>query len=239
MPVRCGQLHRTGFLFATPKVLVLSWLMRPKFVFFLLLLVFLVVAAAVLLQKNLSPDKLKPESAAPSVVAPAAVPPPALPAPVAVPAVVKILTPEERQAAINAEKEQLYTWSMNDDSQSLSNILSALTSPEKEVRLAAIEATKQFGSTNAIPVLKAVAASSDDTQEQIAMLEAADFISLPDAIFASKGGSQVSLTQAQIQAREQSKAKAEARRQAYLQIHHPDQNTQSTPENSPATAPGN
>lgn len=60
-------------------------------------------------------------------------------------------------------------------------ILGDLTSPEKEIREAAIEAAKQFGDTNAIPVLKALAANDADNQEAIEMLQAADFIALPEA----------------------------------------------------------
>ena len=68
--------------------------------------------------------------------------------------VTNILTDEQRQAAIDAEIDRLQQWSMNDDPASLSNILADLTSPEKEIRDAAIEATKEFGSTNAIPALE-------------------------------------------------------------------------------------
>ena len=84
---------------------------------------------------------------------------------------------------IAQETERLAQWSMNDDAQSLSNILGDLASPEKEIRMAAIEATEQFGSTNAIPILKAMAANTDDHEEAMALLEAADFLSLPDYPF--------------------------------------------------------
>lgn len=212
--------------------------MRPKFVFFLLLSVFLAVVAAVLLKQYLIPVSPKPVAAAPPAVAPAVAPTvapaPAQPVVMAAPMVIKSLTPEEQEAANKSETDRLYDWSMNNDPQSLSNILNDLNSPEKEVRLAAIEATKQFGDTNAIPVLKAAAASSDDTQEQIAMLEAADFISLPDAELGQAGGSQATLTPAQAAARAQSQANSAARRQAYLAKHHPDQLPQTAP---PANAP--
>ncbi len=92
---------------------------------------------------------------------------------------------------------------MNDDPASLSNILADLTNPEKEIRDAAIEAAKQFGSTNAIPTLKAVAANTTDLEEQSALLEAADFLSLP-AI--SDSGVQLPRTPEQIQAAMQKQA---------------------------------
>jgi HEAT repeat protein len=89
------------------------------------------------------------------------------------------LSPEQEQAAISAETDRLFQWSMNDDAESLSRILADLNHPEKEVRLAAIEATKQFGSREAIPALKAAVANTQDTEEQMELLAAADFLSLP------------------------------------------------------------
>lgn len=110
---------------------------------------------------------------------------------------------------------------MNNDAQSLSNILADLTSPEKEIREAAIEAAKQFESTNAIPALKAAAANAEDNQEAIAMLEAADWLALPSVDFAAtqanyNRGDQQQLTPEQMQARQQDRARAQARRQEYL-----------------------
>ena len=66
-----------------------------------------------------------------------------------------------------------------DDPASLKLIVTDLTSPDKGVRMAAIEATKQFGSADAIPALKAAADSTDDLEAKTAYLEAAHFLSLP------------------------------------------------------------
>ena len=179
--------------------------MRLKFVFALLLLAFLVLGAVFLSKQHLENTAAPP--AGPEIAAPAPVasnvvaiivPPPA-----PVPAVTNVLTPEQRQAAIDAETDRLQQWSMNDDPASLSNILADLTNSEKEVREAAIEAAKQFGSTNAIPTLKAVAANTTDPEEQIALLQAADFLSLP-AI--SDNGVQLPRTPEQIQAATQKQA---------------------------------
>src|SRR5208282_3514020 len=65
---------------------------------------------------------------------------------------------KERAAGI----DRLQDWSMNDDAESLNHIVAGLTSPEKEIREAAIEATKQSGSTNAISALKADADSGGE-----------------------------------------------------------------------------
>jgi len=114
----------------------------------------------------------------------------AVPVPTPIPVVTKpIVIPKkvpnekELQATIAQETERLAQWSMNEDPQSLSNIIGDLASPVKEIRMAAIEATKQFGGTNAVPVLRAMAANTDDHEEAEALLEAAEFLELPDYAF--------------------------------------------------------
>jgi hypothetical protein len=197
--------------------------MRPKIVFAVLTFAALVIVAVVLLKQH-------SQTQIPVVaVAPVATNAP-VPAPVPVPVIVKTMTPEERQAAIDAEKDRLSEWQMNSDSQSLSNILGDLVSPEKEIREAAIEATKQFGSTNAIPVLKALAANTTDNQEAIEMLEAADFIALPDAMLVKH--SDAPLTPEQ----QQRRARAEARRQAQMQSRQGGKQNSQTPS-SPGQNP--
>jgi len=210
--------------------------MRPKFVFALLLLALLVLGAAFFLKQYLgntasppNPEIVAPASVVSNVVA-VAVPPPA-PIPAA-PVSTNTLTDEQRQAAIDAETDRLQDWSMNDDPASLSNILADLTNPEKEIREAAIEAAKQFDSTNAIPTLKAVAANTTDTEEQIALLEAANFLSLPTLPLGTKPA----------QTREQMKAAAQQAREAHqnrlqqgAQSQNPSSGTQSSPDqNAPA-----
>jgi hypothetical protein len=208
--------------------------MRPKFVFALLLLALLVLGAAFLLKQHWENAGTPPpvtESVTPAPVVSVAPPPAPAPA-VTAPVAANTLTPEQRQAAIDAETDRLQDWSMNNDPASLSNILADLTNPEKEIREAAIEAAKQFDSTNAIPVLKAVAANTTDTEEQIALLEAANFLSLPSLPLGTKPA----------QTREQMKATAQQARQAHqnklqqgAQSQNPSSGTQSSPDqNAPA-----
>jgi hypothetical protein len=165
--------------------------MRPKFVFAVLLLASLILGAVFLLKQHLgnTAPPPNPEIAAPapvvSNVMAVAVPSPASAPAAAATVATNAATDEQHQATIDAETDRLQQWSMNDDPASLSNILADLTSSEKEIRDAAIEAAKQFGSSNAIPVLKAAARNTTDTAEQIALLEAADFLSLPSI---SEGG---------------------------------------------------
>ncbi len=197
--------------------------MRPKFVVALLLTAALIAGAAFLLKRPAAAPppvalaapvetNVAPSSSTPSV--PAIVP---VPAPVTVAATE---TPEQREAFINAEKDRLSEWQMNNDPQSLSNILADLMSPEKEIRLAAIEAAKQFDSTNAIPVLKATAAITADNDDAIAMLQAAEFLAIPDITFGPKT-EQPPQTPEQLQANATARAHAQARRDAAMQRNHP------------------
>ena len=207
--------------------------MRPKYVFALLLPGLLVLGTALYLKQHPGPAATPPANLEIAVPAP----PPAsnvvtsvTPAPASVST--GTLTPEQRQAAMDAETDRLQQWSANDDPASLSNILADLTHPEKEIRDAAIEATKQFGSSNAIPTLKEVAANTTDTQEQIDLLEAANFLSLPSLV----------VTPQPAQTMEQMKAAAQQARQAHqnrlqkgAQSQNPSSATQSSPDqNAPA-----
>jgi hypothetical protein len=205
--------------------------MRPKVVFALIVCALVVLGTALILKPHAG------KMAAPAPVETAAAPAPEVakdvPVPMPPPAPVEaphVLTAEERQDAIQAEVEQLQEWSRNDDPQSLSNILMGLTNSEKEVREAAIEATKQFGSTNAIPALKSAAMNSTDTDEQMAMLDAANFLTLTPI---SDSGVQLPLTPQQIQADAQRQAQHEAQRQAQMQQRSQQNQGQGQNQNTP------
>ena len=195
--------------------------MRPKIVIIILLAGLAGVSGILLIKHQGAPPpaaapiaitEIKP--AAPQTARTITSVPPTAPAPVAAAPVA--MTPEQRQAAIDAETDHLQQWSMNDDPASLSNILADLTSPEKEVRQAAIEAAEQFGSTNAIPILKNLAANDGDPAEKAALLEAAHFISLP-SIFDVDNST--------------TPAERDARRQAQMQKRALNQNSPAAPNN--------
>jgi hypothetical protein len=121
------------------------------------------------------------------------------------------ITPEKRAEAIEAEVDHLRELAMKDDPDSLAKILVDLTHPEKEVREAAIESAKEFGSSNAIPALKFAAQNNEDTQEKIALLQAAEFLTLPQLTFDNVPDSR---TPEQRQAAEQKMADRIAQREA-------------------------
>jgi hypothetical protein len=194
--------------------------MRLKFALTLVLAT-IVVAGIVSGLKHLTSQPLPAaaDSSSPlqtAVVSPLATPVRPAPQPMAVTNV--SLSPEQRQAAIDAEVSRLQDLSSNHDAASLSAILSDLQSPDKAVRLAAIEAAKQFGSQDAIPVLKADAATATDLDEQSALLEAADFLALPD-IAMTGSGTPTPESPEQIQASQQKRTAMEIEQQSHQ--HYP------------------
>src|ERR1035437_6997008 len=213
--------------------------MRPKFIIVLGLLTFLVLGAALLLKRQLG-NTSAPPAAVETVasvpppspkIAPTAPPAvsnivvnaaqPSAPAPAAVPAAVPVITnvvlsAEERAAEI----DRLQDWQMNDNAESLKHIVADLTSPEKEIREAAIEATKQFGSADAIPSLKAAADSTENIEDKIAYLEAANFLSLPS----------MEITPTTLEQAAKLRAELEARRQAQSQPGASSQSPPAAPE---------
>src|SRR4051794_28743969 len=86
---------------------------------------------------------------------------------------------DEHQAYVDARIAQLQDLAMENDSASLDTILSELANNDPEIRRAAVEATTQFGSRDAIPRLLDAAAQTDDPKEKAALNEAAEFLKLP------------------------------------------------------------
>jgi hypothetical protein len=206
--------------------------MKSKYILATVLLAAFVLGAAWLLSHNrgtAGSPAANTEMAAPAPLD-ARVEAVAAPAPIAAPpAATNVLTDEQREAAIDAETDRLQEWGMSGDPASLTNILADLTHPDKDVRDAAIEAAKQFGSTNAIPSLKAAAASASDIGEQIELLEAAQFLSLPSL----NSGGPDNRTPEQKQADAQRNAERKARRETLMNKHSTTPNRKPFPGQSP------
>jgi hypothetical protein len=73
---------------------------------------------------------------------------------------------------------ELYKLSAFNDNNSLLQILAELNNPDKEIRAAALEATRQFGSRDAIPTLVEQANHTEDPREKVALLDAAEWLKL-------------------------------------------------------------
>jgi HEAT repeat protein len=74
---------------------------------------------------------------------------------------------------------ELQDLGMEDDSQSLNTILSELSNRDPRIRRAAVDASVQFGSRDAIPNLEDAAAQTDDPHDKAAILDAIEFLKLP------------------------------------------------------------
>ena len=69
-----------------------------------------------------------------------------------------------------------------DDTESLRKILAELRSPIAEIRTAALDATRAFGSREAIPHLATRAAETGDPLEQKALNELIEYLKLPTVV---------------------------------------------------------
>lgn len=170
--------------------------MRPKIVLLVLLAGLAGITGIVLLKHQEPPPASvaiqeaqpaappKPEAVAAPVTP---MPAPAVPGPTAVTLVTtspaSVLAAMDtnalHEAAVQATIDKLQELQSNDDPASLKAILTELNDPDKQVRMAAIEATIQFGDRSAIPLLKEQAAATADSEEKKALLDAVEFMSLP------------------------------------------------------------
>lgn len=79
-------------------------------------------------------------------------------------------------AAKIATLEEIAT---RDDADAFQTIMTELTNASPEIREAALEATIQFGSREAIPVLQELAAKTENAREKVEILDAIEFLELP------------------------------------------------------------
>ena len=101
---------------------------------------------------------------------------PELPAPITSPH-----PPEspENQEWIAKRITELEALAWFEDSGSLGKIVAELRNPQPEIRAAALEATREFGSRDAIPYLEAISRTADDLLEQRAIADLVEFLKLP------------------------------------------------------------
>jgi len=74
---------------------------------------------------------------------------------------------------------ELMHLAMNNDSASLATILRELGNPDPAIRSAALQAVIQFGSRDAIPILRQDAEQTQDAGEKAQILAAMEFLKLP------------------------------------------------------------
>jgi hypothetical protein len=88
-------------------------------------------------------------------------------------------TEEAHQAYVEKRTAELMDIAMTDDRTNLDTILSELSNRDPEIRKAALEATIQFGSRDAIPKLTDAISQTDDPNEKAALADAIEFLKLP------------------------------------------------------------
>ncbi|HSU57458.1 MAG TPA: hypothetical protein VLT36_25675 [Candidatus Dormibacteraeota bacterium] len=86
---------------------------------------------------------------------------------------------EEHEAAVTARVNELMDLASNDDADSLRSIVGEFNNPDPEIRKAAIDATIQFGSKDAIPYLENAAPWAATAQEKKEFDDAIEFLKLP------------------------------------------------------------
>jgi hypothetical protein len=95
------------------------------------------------------------------------------------------ISPEIRDALVENELARIRELQDEVDGTNNPIIIAALLekflSPEREVRIAALQALKEMDDTNAVPGLEKAEASLSDAREKVAVLDAIDYIKLPSA----------------------------------------------------------
>jgi HEAT repeat protein len=88
-------------------------------------------------------------------------------------------TEDSHQAYVEKRTAELMDIAMTDDRTNLDTILSEISNRDPEIRKAALDATIQFGSRDAIPKLTDAISQTDDPNEKAALADAIEFLKLP------------------------------------------------------------
>ena len=87
--------------------------------------------------------------------------------------------PDPAIQAVIADEQQIQGWLLSRGPDALPGLLSKLDSSSAEVRGNALEALKQLGNREAIPIIRQKAESIQDADEQARFVAAADFLAAP------------------------------------------------------------
>lgn len=89
--------------------------------------------------------------------------------------------PESKEHAewVATRSDELLELAWNEDNESMLAILTELRNPDSEIRLVAADATREFGSRDAIPVLQRMAAAGLTQDEKKACRELIEWLELP------------------------------------------------------------
>jgi hypothetical protein len=188
--------------------------MRPKFVIAVLSVTALLVAAMFYAKHRVDHSKPPSQPATPVAAAQpaAATPVHNTPIPTVVPAPVLPVAPRDLNAeGVEAEVDRLYELAATGDPASVPTILLDLNYPDKEVRMAAVTALRECGDASVVPALMSAANATDDIEEKMEYLQAAEMLSVPNMEF---NGKPVALTPEQIKIRNERRARRDALHEA-------------------------
>jgi len=90
-----------------------------------------------------------------------------------------VSTEDAHQAYVEKRTGELMDIAMTDERANLDTILSEISNRDPEIRKAALDATIQFGSRDAIPKLTDAISQTDDPNEKAALADAIEFLKLP------------------------------------------------------------
>lgn len=85
----------------------------------------------------------------------------------------------DKQQQIVTKCQEMMDLAMMDDQASLKKIWKELSNPEKEIRTGAVDAIVQFGDRSKVKALREVAERTEDAEEKLHIIQAADFLTLP------------------------------------------------------------
>jgi HEAT repeats len=88
----------------------------------------------------------------------------------------------ETQEWVDSRVHELSDLAWFDDAESLKKILAELSNPNPEIRTAALAATREFGSREAVPYLQAIAEKSTNSAEKNSLAELIEFLNLPTVV---------------------------------------------------------
>jgi hypothetical protein len=96
--------------------------------------------------------------------------------------VAKSSEPLTHEEYVEQRVGELMDLGMTDDPEALKTLLTEIHNSDPEIRKAAVEATKQFGSADAIPKLEEAIATAETAEDKQDLKEAIEFLKLPSIL---------------------------------------------------------
>ena len=156
--------------------------MRPKLVIVVFVLGIALLSVPFLLKTLRNSGDRQPQPEVPVVVPEVVTPSPTNPALAPVTSLVAMTPDEERAARVEKDLETLKNALLqsSDDPMGVFKALEKVTSPDSEVRKAAIEAVRHLNNREAIPRLKEALPRLEDPEDKVAVLETIKYLEMPD-----------------------------------------------------------